>query len=138
PYSPEAIWAAGAPPTVSITAPAGGTMVSGSIAVAASASAGAGMAGVQFTLDGAALGPEDTTAPYSVSWHTGGAANGDHTLTAIVRDAAGIRTTSAPVTVSVNNDTTPPVISAVTPASITASGATVTWTTDEASDSQVD
>src|SRR5205823_5707169 len=35
-------------------------------------------------------------------------------------------------------DATPPVISAVTATSITASGATITWTTDETSDSQVD
>jgi len=41
-------------------------------------------------------------------------------------------------TAAVNSDTTPPVISAVTTGFITASGATVTWTTNEASDSQVD
>jgi inosine-uridine nucleoside N-ribohydrolase len=37
-----------------------------------------------------------------------------------------------------SGDTTPPVISAVTAGSVTASGATVSWTTNEASDSQVD
>ena len=36
------------------------------------------------------------------------------------------------------SDTTPPVISAVISGSITTSGATIIWTTDEASDSQVD
>jgi len=35
-------------------------------------------------------------------------------------------------------DTTPPVISSVSAGSITSSGATITWTTDEASDSQVE
>ena len=35
-------------------------------------------------------------------------------------------------------DTTPPVISGVTPTSITPSGATINWTTDEPSDSQVE
>src|SRR5206468_10187081 len=64
--------------------------------------------------------------------------NGSHTLTAVARDAAGNTATSAVVTVTVNNDSTPPVISAVTASSITASGATITWTTDEGSDSQVD
>jgi len=66
--------------------------------------------------------------------------NGSHTLTAQARDAAGNTTMSAAVTVTVNNggDTTPPVISGVAAASITASGATITWTTNEASDSQVD
>jgi hypothetical protein len=68
------------------------------------------------------------------------AANGSHTLTALARDAAGNTTTSAPVTVTVNNaiDTTPPVLSAVAASAITTSGATITWTTNEASDSQVD
>jgi hypothetical protein len=66
--------------------------------------------------------------------------NGSHTLTAQARDAAGNTTTSVAVTVTVNNagDTTPPVISGVAASSITASGATIRWTTNEASDSQVD
>src|SRR4029079_8014345 len=36
------------------------------------------------------------------------------------------------------NDVTPPVLSAVAASAITASGATLTWTTDEASDTQVE
>ena len=63
-----------------------------------------GVAGVQFKLDGANLGAEDTAAPYSVSWNTTTAANGSHTLTAVARDAAGNTTTSAAVTVTVDND----------------------------------
>jgi hypothetical protein len=100
-----------------------------------------GVAGVQFKLDGVNLGAEDTAAPYAVSWNTALASNGLHTLTAVARDAAGNTATSAAVTVTVNNvvlDTTPPVISAVAASSITASGATITWTTNEAGDSQVD
>src|ERR1700730_3044429 len=66
--------------------------------------------------------------------------NGSHTLTAQARDAAGNTTTSAAVTVTVTNagDTTPPVISGVAAGAITASGATISWMTNEASDSQVD
>ena len=74
----------------------------------------------------------------SVSWNALTAVNGSHALTALARDTAGNQTTSAAVTVTVSNDTTPPVISAVAAASITASGATISWTTDEVSDSQVD
>src|SRR5204863_1913870 len=51
---------------------------------------------------------------------------------------AGNQTTSAPVTVSVNNDATPPVLLSVITSGISASVATVTWITDEASDSQVE
>src|SRR5207247_562908 len=80
--------------------------VSATITVTASASDNVGVAGVQFMLDGANLGAEDTGAPYSVSWDTTTTGNGSHTLTAIARDAAGNRTTSTAVTVTVSNGTT--------------------------------
>src|SRR5258708_18493752 len=51
------------PPTVSITSPSSGATVSGTITVTANASDNVGVAGVQFKLDGANLGAEDTTAP---------------------------------------------------------------------------
>src|ERR1700704_1950747 len=73
------------PPTVSITAPAASATMSGSIPVSATASDNVGVAGVQFRLDGAPLGAEDVTSPYSVSWSTTTASNGSHTLTAVAR-----------------------------------------------------
>jgi subtilisin len=55
------------------------------------------------------------------------------------KDAAGNTATSAESTfTTATPDTTAPVISAVAAGSITSGGATVTWTTDESSDSQVD
>ncbi len=92
-----------APPSASITSPANGATVSGTITVAASASDNVGVVSVQFFLDGALI-TTDTSAPYSLSWNTTGAANGPHTLTAVARDAAGNTTTSAGVTVTVAND----------------------------------
>jgi hypothetical protein len=59
-------------------------------------------------------------------------------LTAVAPDAAGNQATSGAVSISVSNDTTPPVISGVTASAITASAATIIWTPDEASDSQLD
>ena len=47
------------PPTVSMTAPANGATVTGSVTVSANASDNVGVAGVQFLLDGAPLGTED-------------------------------------------------------------------------------
>jgi hypothetical protein len=91
------------PPTVSVTAPAAGSTVSGSTTVSANASDDVGVVGVQFKLDGANLGAEDTTSPYSVSWDTTAAVNGSHMLTAVARDAAGHTTTSASVSVTVSN-----------------------------------
>jgi hypothetical protein len=90
-------------PTVSITSPSGGSTVSGTITVSASASDDVGVAGVQFLLDESALGSEDTTSPYAVAWDTTTASDGSHTLAAVARDAAGNRTTSAGVTVTVSN-----------------------------------
>jgi Big-like domain-containing protein/fibronectin type III domain protein len=100
-------------PTVSLTAPSAGT-ISGTVTVSASASDNVGVAGVQFRLQGANLGAEDTTNPYSTSWNTTTVPNGSYTLTAIARDAAGNTTTAAPRTVTVSNSSTPPPPSAAT------------------------
>src|SRR5438128_5206463 len=101
------------PPTVSITAPTAGTALAGTVTVAAGATDDVGVVGVQFKLDGASLGSENTTAPYRLAWDTTGVPNGAHTLTAVARDAAG-NTASAAVTVTVSNDLTPPVLSGAT------------------------
>ncbi|MFA5809987.1 MAG: Ig-like domain-containing protein, partial [Thermoleophilia bacterium] len=114
------------PPTVSITSPLNGATASGTIAVSADASDNIGVAGVQFQLDGVTLGTEDGTAPYGMLWDTTAVPNGSHTLTAIARDAAGNKTTSNPVVVTIGNlpDTTPPSVSLSSPAP----GATVSGT----------
>src|SRR5206468_2870449 len=112
------------PPTVNITSPPSGSTVSGTITVTASASDYPCAALFQSMLDGANLGAEDTSAPYSVSWDTTAAGNGSHTLTARARDAAGNATTSSAVTVTVFNDTSPPTVSITSPSS----GSTVSGT----------
>ena len=97
------------PPGASITAPAAGSVVSGSVAVSATATDNVAVAGVQFLLDGAVLGSEDTTAPYSITWNTTAATNGVHTLQARARDTSGnLGTSSSSVTVTVSNTTPPP------------------------------
>ena len=94
------------PPAVSITAPASGATVSGSaVSISAAASDNVGVVGVQFKLDGANLGPEVITSPYSISWNTAALANGSHTLAAVARDASGNTTTSRDVAVTVSNTT---------------------------------
>jgi hypothetical protein len=114
------------PPTVGITSPGNGATVSGTVTVSASASDNVGVVGVQFFIDGIALGAEDTTAPYSISWNTMDTANGSHTLTARARDAAGNIATSAPVSVTVSNDTTPPAVTITSPASGSTVAGTIT------------
>jgi hypothetical protein len=112
------ITAAGAPdttpPAVSVTSPSAGATVGGTITVAATASDAAGVAGVQFRLDGVNLGAEVTAAPFSTTWNTTTAQNGTHTLTAVARDTAGNTTTSSPVIVSVSNGAAVPLAIDVT------------------------
>src|SRR5256884_1610132 len=98
---------------VTITSPADGSPVSGTVPVTASVTivGSLAVAGVQFKLDGNNLGAEDTSAPCSVSWNTTTASNGSHTLTAVARDGLlGTLWSSNPVTVTVSNDITRPTV----------------------------
>jgi hypothetical protein len=94
-------------PTVSITNPTNGESLSGTVPVAATASANLAIASVQFFLDGQPLGSPVTSSPYSVSWDTTKAANGTHTLSAQATDSAGDVGTSANVSVTVQNPAPP-------------------------------
>ncbi len=117
------------PPTAVITAPIGGTTVTGN-AVTLTATAGATLpatvSSVQFQLDGVNLGAPVNSSPYTISWDTTTAGNGSHILTAVVTDSAGQRGTSAGVAVTTSNaGPAAPTVSITSPAG----GATVTGTT---------
>jgi lysophospholipase L1-like esterase len=93
-------------PTVNISAPTNGVTVSGTtVTLSATAADNIALAGVQFKLDGSNLGSEDTTSPYSITWDTTSASNGSHSLTAVARDTSTNSTTSAVVSVTVDNST---------------------------------
>ena len=95
-------------PTVSVSAPAPGSILSGTVTVTAAASDGwESLASSSFLMDWR-LGSEDTTAPFSVSWNSIGSFNGSHQLSARARDAAANQATAAVVTVTVNNIVVPP------------------------------
>jgi DNA-binding beta-propeller fold protein YncE len=101
-------------PTVSVSAPASGATLARAVPLSATATDNVKVTGVQFLVDGTALGAEDTSAPYGVSWNTTTVGNGAHTLTARARDAAGNTKTST-VNVTVNNAAQIPVtITAIT------------------------
>ncbi len=119
------------PPTVNMTAPSNSATVSGtSTVVSANASDNVGVAGVQFKLDGANLGAEDTSSPYSVSWDTTTTSNGTHTLTAVARDSAGNSATATSVSVTVSNQVAPVITTfSGSPTTITqGSSSTLSWT----------
>ena len=90
-------------PTVSLSGPAANSTQAGTVTVSANAADNVGVVGVQFLVDGANLGAEDATSPYSISWNTTTASNGLHTLAARARDAAGNATTTTPISVTVDN-----------------------------------
>ena len=90
-------------PNVALTAPASGATVGGVVTVAATASDNVGVVGVQFMLNGQNIGNEVTMAPYAATWPTVGVPDGPYQITAVARDAAGNRRTSAAITVAVAN-----------------------------------
>jgi Bacterial Ig domain/Glycosyl hydrolases family 16 len=96
------------PPVISITAPAAGATISGTITAAANASDAQGITSVQWELDGSTSLGIDTSAPYTESIDTTKIANGSHTLTAIAKDVSGLTTASSGVAVTVNNAIVPP------------------------------
>src|SRR3989442_186228 len=95
---------------VTMTSPASGSTVTGTVPVSASVTGedSLGVVGVQFRVDGVNLGAEDTSAPYSVSWNTTTVDNGSHTLTAVATDRVGVQYASDMITVTVSNDAPPP------------------------------
>ena len=102
------------PPTVALTAPAGGGSVvfPASINFAANAADSDGViTKVEFYAGATKVG-EDTTAPYEYSWT--GAVVGDYTLTAVAYDNGGGSATSGAITVSVTPNPNQPTV--VTPA----------------------
>jgi subtilisin family serine protease len=89
-------------PTVTITAPKNLSSVSGVVAVSAAASSGAGIAQVDFFVDGAPLSA-DAVPPYSVVWNASEAAPGAHIIKAVATDAQSV-TASAQVKVYVTKE----------------------------------
>ena len=104
------------PPSVSITSPAAGATVFGSVSVQVSASDNVGVSAVSLSVDGM-LAVVDTASPYTFQWDTTLVSNGLHTLTATGADAAG-NTSSVSVSVNVNNsvvDLIPPSVVITSP-----------------------
>ncbi len=109
-------------PSVSITSPTDGSIVSGTTTVTAtSTDDSSGVAGVHFYVDSTSLGAEDTVAPYSIDWDTTAESTGSHTVMAVARDVANNYATT---TISVNvNQSSPPTVTVSAPTSVTASTA---------------
>ena len=127
------------PPTVTWTAPAGGSTLSNTVTLSATASDNVGVSSVQFRLDGGNLGgPVAGAGPsYALSWDTTTVSNGTHVLSASATDAAGNTGVSAQISITVSSTSTSPLISNVLASGITTSTAGIVWTTNVASDTQL-
>jgi hypothetical protein len=130
------------PPTANITSPTAGASLQFNVPVTIS--------GTATDVGGGAVGGVEVSTDNGVNWHL---ANGQETWsytwtpryggsqTLLVRasdDSANLGNPGAGVAVTVVGDTAPPVISSVQATGLSATSATVTWSTDEASDSQID
>ncbi len=112
-------------PTVSLTAPADASTVSGaSVTLSATASDNISIAGVSFKVDGSLIGVEDTTSSYGLTWDSTSVADGSHVIVAVARDSSNNRATSSSATITVDN--TAPVRSSGSPSSALPSGTTST------------
>ncbi|HEY2410042.1 MAG TPA: Ig-like domain-containing protein [Polyangiaceae bacterium] len=87
------------PPSVALTTPAAGDVLTGTAALAATAmdeAGGSGVVLVQFLVDGATVA-QTATSPYTASFNSAILANGGHSFTARAWDAAGNSATSSAV-----------------------------------------
>jgi len=109
------------PPTVSLTAPASGAFLTGTVVWSATASDNVGVTRVELR-DGSTVAATLTSRPYTFNWNTTSVAAGAHTLTARAYDAAGNSATSASRSITI--DRTAPTVALSAPAS----GATVSGT----------
>jgi endoglucanase len=96
-------------PVVNITSPATGTSFTAAqtVSIAASATDNVGVTRVELR-DGSVLKATLSSAPYTFGWAVTSADNGTHTWTATAYDAAGNRTASTPVSLTVNIATSSP------------------------------
>lgn len=118
-------------PTVNLTTPPNGALLSGVVPLSAVASDNIGVASVEFKVNGTSIGI-DSVAPYTISWNSATVADGTYSIVAIAKDAANNTTTSTSVQITVDN-TAPTVASRSPSAGATgvSAGAQVTSTLSE-------
>lgn len=103
------------PPAVTITGPADGAIVSGSVTITADASDDHDVAQVEFFVDDVSLGVDASPSDgWSVDWDTTAVGDGAHDITAVARDGPG-QTGSDTISVTVDNFDGPPTVTITEP-----------------------
>jgi hypothetical protein len=90
------------PPALSVAAPTDGSLLAGTVTLAAGATDASGVSRVDWYVDGALVG-SSTAAPWTLAWNTAGVPDGRHTLRVSAVDALGNAASSAPILVTVRN-----------------------------------
>ncbi|QRN98484.1 Ig-like domain repeat protein [Archangium violaceum] len=127
-----------AAPWVVLTAPADGATVSGLLTVSADTFDADGISRVDFYVGTTALS-SDFQPPYEMLLNTRYShPNGSYTLTARAYDTAGNSTTSKPVVITVDNDTTQPTVVSVLPGISATVSSTVTLGAEVTDDRGID
>jgi hypothetical protein len=109
----QGVSAAGTPPSTAVLVPSTGATVSGAFNLDASASRAAGIASVNFEITGGALsnevvsGSTPTLYGWLGRWNTKSFPNGTYALQSVATDVNGVSTTSAPITLTLDNPTSP-------------------------------
>ena len=98
-------------PVIAIASPTGGR-VSGVVPVDVNYSDNAAVTRAELYVNGRLLAT-DSQSPFAFAWDTAAYADGSYTLTAFAYDAAGNRGTSPPVSVSIGNDATAPIVNSI-------------------------
>lgn len=106
------------PPSITLTAPADNSIVSGNVGVSADAADDNGIVQVEFFVDGD-LAFTDAAAPFEFSWETTSATDGVHGISATATDT-NQQTASDAVSVEVDNINSPPSITSSPATSVTA------------------
>ena len=112
------------PPTVEITFPSDGSVVSGTVNLAAEADDDYAVTQVAFLVDGVSIGTDiDGSDGWSVNWDTTLVVNGLHALSAVATDTSG-KTGEDSISISVDNGggTTDPIVLSATAAKIKGAG----------------
>jgi acid phosphatase type 7 len=108
-----AVWSVGAagrppdrkPPTVSVTSPSAGAVLSGTVTLGASAADRSGVTQVKWFVDGREVAWDGDGSPWTRPWDSATVPDGSHQLFAKAADAAGNWGTSASVSITVANGT---------------------------------
>jgi peptidoglycan/xylan/chitin deacetylase (PgdA/CDA1 family)/archaellum component FlaF (FlaF/FlaG flagellin family) len=93
------------PPSVSITSPANGSTVAGTVSITANASDNVAVDHLDYLVDGTVVSSE-TDGFNTYSWYTRSLSNGAHTIAVRAVDPSGNATTTSPITVFVSNSLT--------------------------------